>query len=78
MWSLLFLKNAIMYVQAYENIYILLMSRLGNWMTGSKNFIIYYKKMIVSHKYSIRGMFAIVAVRKITVALLIYVTITRN
>lgn len=47
-------------------------------MTGSKNFIIYYKKMIVSHKYSIRGMFAIVAVRKITVALLIYVTITRN
>lgn len=78
MWSLLFLKNAIMYVQAYENTYILLMSRLGNWMTGSKNFIIYYKKMIVSHKYSIRGMFAIVAVRKITVALLIYVTITRN
>lgn len=47
-------------------------------MTGSKNFIIYYKKMIVSHKYSIRGMFTIVAVRKITVALLIYVTITRN
>ena len=53
------------------------MSRFGNW-AGGEDFVIYYKKMIISHEYSVRSVFPIVAMGKITVAFLVHVTVTRN
>lgn len=58
-------------------IFILLMSRFGNW-AGGEDFVIYYKKMIISHEYSVRSVFPIVAMGKITVTFLVHVTVTRN
>lgn len=54
------------------------MSRFGNWVAGGENFVIYYKKMIISHKYSVRSVFPVIAMGKITVAFLVHVTVTRN
>lgn len=47
-------------------------------MAGSKNFVIYYREMIVSHEYGIGSMFTVVTVGKITVTFHIHVAITGN
>lgn len=54
------------------------MSRFGSWVAQGEDFVIYYKKMVVSHKYSVRGVFSIVAMGKITIAFLVHVAVTRN
>lgn len=67
-----------MYKLMEWKIFILLMSRFGSWVAEGEDFVIYYKKMVVSHKYSVRGVFSIVAMGKITIAFLVHVAVTRN